>query len=197
MGGKSGGGGKSKKNASNNKQSKRLFATSVSQSHFYSLIQKLVAILIGIAAVRLPWTDLLDYVGTLVESGNNDGSKNKSKAKSSSSSSSSKLHQCNYYMGRSTIANGGWGVFTKSAIAKDTPVLNPELILQVPDIVKTQASGMHRILNDYMWDAKVTGGHLEGVTATFSVWPGLGMLANGHLTAFDVVPDQARRHPVT
>jgi hypothetical protein len=199
MGGK-GGGGKGKKSngssaASQPHQSKRrlLFdePSSIAPSSYHSLIQKLVAVLIGIAAVRLPWTDLLNYgrgVEEMSQTKNN-------KARRSSSSSS--LHQCNYYMGRSTIAHGGWGVFTKTAIAKDSPVLNPELILQVPDIIKTQASGMHRILNDYMWDAKVTGGHLEGVTATFSVWPGLGMLANGHLTAFDVVPDQARRHPVT
>jgi hypothetical protein len=204
MGGK-GGGGKGKKSNGHGSsaayqqqqhQSKRrlLFddePSSMAQSSYHSLIQKLVAVLIGVAAVRLPWMDLLHY-----GRGEEEMSQTKNdKARRSSSSSS--LHQCNFYMGRSTIAHGGWGVFTKAAIAKDSPVLNPELILQVPDIIKTQASGMHRILNDYMWDAKVTGGHLEGITATFSVWPGLGMLANGHLTAFDVVPDQARRHPVT
>ena len=101
---------------------------------------------------------------------------------------------CTFYLARSTIPNGGLGLFTTRSFAKGEVISPPnEIIIQVPDLNPVFTSGIDLLLYDYIWDGSTTGGQYEG-KRTYSVLPGFGMLANGHDVVFNTEMDGENIH---
>ena len=94
-------------------------------------------------------------------------------------------------MAESTIPNAGWGAFSVNKLRSNEPVMFGDIVTQVPDIERSQAVGLSTLIHNYMWHASVTGGQHEGYTSVYTVWPGMGSLANSHLDHFfNLVPDR-------
>jgi hypothetical protein len=100
---------------------------------------------------------------------------------------------CTMVMAQSSIPNAGWGIYTLTERRKNEPLLwwpNPnvafgDVVLQIPDL--QHPLDARKLLWEYLWDASETGGQNEGLKVVSFV-PGVGMLANGHVTQFNVLP---------
>jgi hypothetical protein len=101
---------------------------------------------------------------------------------------------CTMVMAQSSIPNAGWGVYTLTERKQNEPLLSwphpnkaayGDVVMQIPDL--QHASGAKKLLWEYLWDAFETGGQCEGLKVVSFV-PGVGMLANGHVTQFNVLP---------
>ncbi|KAG7358612.1 SET methyltransferase domain containing protein [Nitzschia inconspicua] len=102
---------------------------------------------------------------------------------------------CTLVMAPSTIPNAGWGVFTLTERRKNEPLLRRrtddhllaygDLVIQLPDL--QHPLGAKKLLWEYLWDARETGGQYEGLQVVSFV-PGVAMLANGDATYFNVLP---------
>jgi hypothetical protein len=90
-------------------------------------------------------------------------------------------------MARSSIPNGGWGVFSLRHYNKDALIYSTsDLVIQIPDM--TPDAGAKKLVWEYLWDGQETGGQFEG-QKVFSFVPGMGMLANGEAKEYyNVLP---------
>jgi hypothetical protein len=94
---------------------------------------------------------------------------------------------CTLVMANSSLPDSGWGMFPLSPITRGEPVSFGDPIIQVADITGEQAPSLSHILHNYMWTGDVTGGVHEG-RVVYSVLPGVGSLANGHPTQWNMAP---------
>lgn len=97
------------------------------------------------------------------------------------------MSQCGLVMTNSSLPDSGWGMFPLTTIPAGQPVSYGDPILQVPDIGTGQAPHITYLLHNYMWTGDVTGGMHEG-RVVYSVLPGVGSLANGHPTQWNMAP---------
>lgn len=98
---------------------------------------------------------------------------------------------CNLYLAKSTIHNAGLGMYTTKAIPSQQPVGIPEIVIQLPDLNPNYYSSIKVLSYDYLWDGQNTGGQYEGRNV-YSVIPGTGMIANGHLDEYNTIQSSSR-----
>lgn len=102
---------------------------------------------------------------------------------------------CSLVMAESSITDSGWGVFTLKPLTRGETIFggrNGDVVLHFPDPNPLAAEGMKRLLWEYLWDSQEFGGQYEG-QRVMSFAPGIGMLANGEASFFNVLPEKPSR----
>ena len=91
-------------------------------------------------------------------------------------------------MAPSTIPKSGWGVFSLNDRTRgDLVSPHGDIVLHLTDPNPLTAVGMKRVIWEYLWDGQEVGGQYEGQRVMSAV-PGIGMLSNGEVRLFNVVP---------
>lgn len=103
------------------------------------------------------------------------------------------MSQCTLVMAHSTMkAKGstgtGWGVFPLTTIGADEPATYGGPVVQVVDVAVRHADSLNDLLHHYTTKGAVTGGIHEGRAVVYSLIAGIGALANGHTTAWNLAP---------
>ena len=93
--------------------------------------------------------------------------------------------QCELYLAKSSIPNGGFGAFagieTKSFFESDSS----EIVIPLIDIEKHFPSFQKTVLSNYLWRAHARGGQFESDKVDI-MQPNLGMVSNGHLALYNI-----------
>lgn len=100
--------------------------------------------------------------------------------------------ECSIVMADSSISNSGWGVFTLKTLVRDQTLQESstgDVVIHLTDPNPMTASGMQRLIWEYLWQGMEVGGQYEG-QKVMSLAPGIGMVANGHATMFNVLPQK-------
>lgn len=79
-------------------------------------------------------------------------------------------------------------IFEVSDLTHSSFCFNRDPVIQIPDITPEGAKGSRRLIWEYAWDGSETGGQYEGIKVMTSI-PGVGMLANGDPTLFNIAPE--------
>ena len=95
---------------------------------------------------------------------------------------------CGLVMADSSFPNGGWGMFTLRDLPHGSPVGYPSLLIHIPDIPTEHADAVDYILHDYLWGGDIFGGGMGEGRTLYSFLPGVGSLANGHPSQWNVAP---------
>jgi hypothetical protein len=82
----------------------------------------------------------------------------------------------------------GWGLFALKEYSKNETPLYGDLVIAISDPHPVHAAGMRLLIHDYLWDPHDVGQQYEGQTV-MSVLPGAGMLVNGHVRHYSLLPD--------
>lgn len=102
------------------------------------------------------------------------------------------MSQCGLVMANSSLPDSGWGMFPLNIITEGAPVSFGDPIIQIPDIPSEQSKSISHLLHNYLWGGDVTGGVLEG-KVVYSFLPGVGSLANGHPTQWNIAPSNGAK----
>jgi len=95
---------------------------------------------------------------------------------------------CSVYLARSTIPNGGFGLFAGVPIPRGRPVGPPDIAVHLIDLPTDEDNFALRNLHEkYAASSHVTGGQFEG-NQVHALLPGIGMVANGLAKDFNVIP---------
>lgn len=97
------------------------------------------------------------------------------------------MKQCTLVMANSSIPNSGWGMFTLVPLSYGSAASYGDPIVQIPDIESKYAQDLSHFLHRYAWDGEVTNGLSEG-RMVYTALPGVGSLANGHHTMWNLAP---------
>ena len=98
--------------------------------------------------------------------------------------------ECTIVMAESSIPNAGWGVFSLETLkAGETLPMSStaDIVVHITDPNPLTAHGMKKVIWEYLWDGQEVGGQYEG-QKVMSFAPGIGTLANGEATKFNVIP---------
>jgi SET domain len=95
---------------------------------------------------------------------------------------------CQLVMAKSTVPDGGFGMFALSNIQSNHPVVYGEPVIQLVNITQDRYPGISYLLHRYAWSGEATGGQHEGAS-TYSIIPGISMLANSRSEGFNAVPN--------
>lgn len=102
-------------------------------------------------------------------------------------SDSDPMKECGLVMSNSSLPDSGWGMFTLLTIPESSPTSFGSPIVQIPDIPSSAIDAIGHLAHDYLWGADTTGGIREG-RIVYSFSPGVGSLANGHPTQWNIAP---------
>lgn len=100
------------------------------------------------------------------------------------------MTSCHLYYDLSTVAkDSGLGLFTVRDLPAKVKVGSPDVVIHVVDPTQRKdLLGLNLFLYNYAWDAHITGGQYEGNRYVAAALPGVGMSANGHHLAGNVLP---------
>lgn len=98
--------------------------------------------------------------------------------------------ECSLVMAESSIPESGWGVFSLEPLKKGETLpksSSADIVIHLTDPNPLTASGMKKVIWEYLWDGQEVGGQYEG-QKVMSFAPGIGTLANGEAKMFNVLP---------
>jgi SET domain len=102
------------------------------------------------------------------------------------------MNQCTVVMANSSIPNSGWGMFTLVSLPRGALASYGDPIIQIPELEATYAQDVSHFLHRYAWSGEMTGGLSEG-KIVYTALPGVGSLANGHPTMWNLAPGIPQR----